>query len=647
MRIIKIGVKNFRMLTDAILEMRRDLSLLIGRNNSGKTSFLVLFERFYEPSIKFTFDDFPIGFRKQILAIQYGGKVDNLAIQMTLEIEFNGEDDLRQISDFILDLDDGNNIVKILFECSIDAERLVRDLELVTSCKERYIKKNLYKYLVNRVYAFLEDEDVTKNRQALVQKDISLVRALINFEIIHARRDVASSEGGKKILSKLTTQYFNKANDDQEHFDPINELLIGMDEGLEKKYEEFFNPFLAGAKKFLAIDNIKVVSNLESKEVLDNCSQVVYGGDGSFLPETYNGLGHMNILYLLLAIEIRKESFNKSKCQINLLFIEEPEAHTHPQIQYVFSTKIKSILSEIDNLQTVITTHSSHIVSQCNFEDIRYFKVSNGEVEIKNFYSELERKYGRDTDSFNFITQYLTLSACELFFASKVVFIEGLTERVLWDYFVSRFDELHGADELKVPLSSQNITILEAGANAKSFKHFIEFIGIKALIITDIDTTIYKEGEGGRKGGYVACCVSEGTHTSNATIRHYLNSPDFTEVEKFQAWFEDLKNHSLQVADFSPFIAYQKTENGYHGRSFEDAFVNINLDLIKNNIEHLQGLKNVDLINDVGTPYELVDKVLEKKSAFASSLLFLALASETVQWKTPLYIEEGIKWLAK
>ncbi|KOY03722.1 AAA family ATPase [Pseudomonas nunensis] len=647
MKVTKITAKNFRMLKDATLDLRRDLSLLIGRNNSGKTSFLVLFERFYEPSVKFTFDDFPMEYRGRILAIQHGGQVDDLAIQMTLEIAFDDGDDLKQISDFILDLDENNNSVKILFECIIDAERLLRDLELVTSCKERYIKKNLHRYLVSNLYAYLRDEDISENREALVPKDLSLIRALINFEIIHARRDVASSEGGKKVLSKLTTQYFNKSNGEQEHFDPINELLIGMDEGLEKKYEEFFNPFLAGAKKFLAIDNIKVVSNLESKEVLDNCSQVVYGSDGSFLPETYNGLGHMNILYLLLAIEIRKESFNKSKCQINLLFIEEPEAHTHPQIQYVFSTKIKSILSEIDNLQTIITTHSSHIVSQCNFEDIRYFKSSSAGVEIKNFYSELEKKYATDIDSFNFIKQYLTLSACELFFASKVVFIEGLTERVLWDYFVSRFDSRNEVVDGEVPLSSQNITLLEVGANAKSFKHFLEFIGIKTLIITDIDTTVFRAGVEGKKGGYVACGVIEGTHTSNATLRGYLGSPGFDDADKFNTWFSNLKSHKLQAGDVDPYIAYQSSENNYHGRSFEDAFVNINLELIKENIGCIQGLKNIEDINEAVNSYVLVERILDKKSAFASSLLFLALTKKNVEWKTPLYIEEGIKWLAK
>jgi predicted ATP-dependent endonuclease of OLD family len=55
----------------------------------------------------------------------------------------------------------------------------------------------------------------------------------------------------------------------------------------------------------------------------------------------------MNILYLLLQVEIKKEYFIESKKDINLFFIEEPEAHTHPQMQSLFIQKITGILKEI------------------------------------------------------------------------------------------------------------------------------------------------------------------------------------------------------------------------------------------------------------------------------------------------------------
>jgi predicted ATP-dependent endonuclease of OLD family len=63
---------------------------------------------------------------------------------------------------------------------------------------------------------------------------------------------------------------------------------------------------------------------------------------------------------------MKKESFIEEGKDINLLFIEEPEAHTHPQMQYKFIDKIKKVFSTIDNLQTVITTHSAQIVSRYN-----------------------------------------------------------------------------------------------------------------------------------------------------------------------------------------------------------------------------------------------------------------------------------------
>ena len=46
MRITKISVRNFRILQDSTLDFDRDLCLLLGRNNSGKTSFMVLIDKF-------------------------------------------------------------------------------------------------------------------------------------------------------------------------------------------------------------------------------------------------------------------------------------------------------------------------------------------------------------------------------------------------------------------------------------------------------------------------------------------------------------------------------------------------------------------------------------------------------------------------
>ena len=43
MKINKINVKNYRLLKDFSLELKGDLSLIVGKNNCGKTSILSIF----------------------------------------------------------------------------------------------------------------------------------------------------------------------------------------------------------------------------------------------------------------------------------------------------------------------------------------------------------------------------------------------------------------------------------------------------------------------------------------------------------------------------------------------------------------------------------------------------------------------------
>jgi len=313
-------------------------------------------------------------------------------------------------------------------------------------------------------------------------------------------------------------------------------------------------------------------------------------------------------------------------------------------MQYVFIKQIKKILKGIDNLQTVISTHSAHIVSQCDFKDIRYFFNYDGEVRIKNFYEELKEKYKQEKeDYFKFLTQYLTLNTSELFFASKIILIEGTSERFLLPYFIKQYDKKYKEETL----SNQNISILEVGANGRAFKHFLEFLEIKTLIITDIDT-IKKSKNQNNKIVYSSETVEQSTHTSNYTLKYYLNAPDIKDETEFNKWMKKLKNNKLQDENRNIKVVYQIEQDSYHARSFEDAFISINLDKIKDYKDKIQGLQNKKKLEDFKDFYTLTKEIIKPngKSNFASSILYLGL-KENIDWKTPLYIEEGLKWIAK
>ena len=56
---------------------------------------------------------------------------------------------------------------------------------------------------------------------------------------------------------------------------------------------------------------------------------------------------------------------------------------------------------------------------------------------------------------------------------------------------------------------------------AEIYAEFIQFIGIKTLIITDIDTECYQTNKD-NKPTLQASRVNDGTHTSNPAIKYYL-----------------------------------------------------------------------------------------------------------------------------
>ena len=93
-------------------------------------------------------------------------------------------------------------------------------------------------------------------------------------------------------------------------------------------------------------------------------------------------------------------------------------------------------------------------------------------------------------------------------------------------------------------------------------------------------------------------------------------------------------------------LVYQEEEKGYYARSFEDAFINVNLAQIKANLDSISGLKNEDEFETCLDMYQLTTQVIEEKSDFASTLLFLTHA-KGLNWKTPAYIWEGLAWLQK
>lgn len=490
---------------------------------------------------------------------------------------------------------------------------------------------------------------------------------------IRADRAV-SNDDRNHVLSGLTGKYFSSykaAKDESESvFTRLEEKLEEADKELYKIYNGekskgkepingIFSDVIDVIKTYGGTENgidIAIESSISEKNLLSDNTNLSYRqGEDCSLPETYNGLGYLNLIGILFEIETKIQELFEQPADINLLYIEEPEAHTHPQLQYIFIRNIKShikahrkklLKDKNKQLQILITSHSSHIVSECNFDDIIYLKKSENMVIAKSFNS-LKGEYGGDEQKgFKFVKQYLTMNRSELFFADKAICIEGDTERILMPMMMHKIDNKEKPKADLIPLLSQNISIIEVGAHSHIFIPLFEFLGIKVLIITDVDAA--NKNDNGR---YEKSDPKKAKYTSNASIKEFFKDSG---IDTWNNQFKELvgKNSGDKIKD-NIRIAYQIPEphGEYQASSFEDAFIALNKDFILKNKEGFYqygALKDfaVDEIES-GDYYKFALNNVKKKSAFASSLLYFDKedGNEDEKWAVPHYIEEGLLWI--
>lgn len=739
MKIKSIHIKNYRLLKDFKLDLEDELSLVLGKNNTGKTSILSVLEKFINSDkIKFTSDDFNLEFKNQLMGLiensiekteeEFEELGNSIGIKLRLVIEYYDNDDLSNISNVMMNLDPDNNFVVLGFDFVINHDRYKKirkdyyefrlneklkfekgkvkptensenqeqseqsqeDVEIKSTYTERdfnyFFKQNFTEYF-KLFKSPLEWDNVNNSIIESTVVGNENFKEIINFKSIKAKRDVNNSETDK-ALSRQTSKIYQKeetSDEQKEKIEKFTDELSSTDNTLTEIYADIFKGVIEDIKSFGGLKKnetqIQIISTLQQRELLEGNTTVMYSHENNDkLPEHHNGLGYMNLISLIFEIKIQVEEFKKGKLErpsdINLLFIEEPEAHTHPQMQYVFIKNIKDLLkdgikkklkndegSEIiinRELQYIVSTHSSHIVAESKFDDIKYLKKVNKNQVISKNLKDLEKEYfeNGEEQNYRFLKQYLTLNRAELFFTDKAIFIEGETERILLPAMMKKIDNEFQENKLL----SQNISIVEVGNYANIFERFINFIEIKTLIITDLDSVKYdfiknKDGSdkifsnGKNRKAFLTCKVDDGEKSSSPTINFFFDNTNFNEIKsKILDEKRFCKEDSTWKVDKNGFlqIVYQTNFNSYHARSFEDSFFAIpdNIEFIKSNRSKFRGLKNIKFFYDNSfDAFDLALNCINSKGTFAIDILLLSSHNEYKNWQIPAYIKEGLLWL--
>lgn len=683
------------MLKEIDIDFEDTLSLVIGKNNSGKTSFLIVLQRFLtESKPDFVFEDFSLEVQQKMLELENkvlkAEEYNEIALSLKLVISYKQTDNLGAASKLLLDLDSSKTHLVILFEYALAYEKylkLVKDYaEYRGKGIERdfqyYVSNNIRKYFDIRIKAL---EYGNESNFKIITNEI--VRSIISMETIWAKRDVDNEQGKSKSLSVLAGKYYAANVSSDAEFPELQKQLSETDQSLSGIYQEIFLSIvdeIAQMSYNPKEAELSVLSTLSEKKIFQDNTTVKYKHQDTLLPEDYNGLGYLNLFAIIFDIRIKlnhlakKNNDEENPTPLNLLFIEEPEAHTHPQMQYIFINNIKKILKtyceelgQDFSLQTIISTHSSHMVSQCDFKDIKYFYretvTSVKSRSLKSLYSKMvnandDQKRKEQERAYRFVKQYVTLNRAELFFADKAVLIEGDTERILLSAMMKKMDdekadsiqkleesrtEQAGKEEIlqTEPLLSQNISVVEVGAYSHIFAVLLGFLGIKTLIVTDLDCAKINS-----KGRAVECKYSEATTTSNASIKFFTGKNNLSDIVALSKKAITLKYNEETLKweisnEGNLRLIFQKETNGYQARSFEDAFLCDNLQFIIDNKDNFAGLKNRNKLESLGNDYfNMAHDCINSKTAFALDILLYG-GSKNEKWNIPLYIKEGLEWL--
>jgi len=664
------------MLADISVDLEDDITLIVGRNNTGKTSLLEIIQMLTSRDDSLSFEDFSqssytlfkelnVEFKKiNADTTEEDKEAIELDIQqrfprIQLQIEFiydKTKDSLIELSEFITDLDvertDGCVLLSYEPENSLGLLKMFANREDKSLALIPYFKENLKTFYKVRCYA----KDVQSDYMREIEIGYSdKIKKVVSFEDIKALRVLDDKKNDKnKTLALGFSKYYNERDRTDDNVRAVEESLSKISNELKDKYQEVLKKIIRDLQKFgaktpIVIPPISIASEFDSESVIKNNIKYYYTQEEIHLPESYNGLGYSNLIYMVLELASFIQKFRNAKeekvSEFLTVLMEEPEAHMHPQMQQVFISQIKGILDDAKRdgvfVQLIITSHSSHILSEAGidsekgFKRIRYFDRSLKGIEVKDFNS---LKISNEKQTARFLKQYLTLHKSDLFFSDKVIIVEGTTERMLMPQMIKK---------CAPSLVNEYITILEVGgAYTHKFKEILEFLNLRTLVITDIDSV--NPANKNKK-----CAVndgSEGIITSNYTLKKWI--PKLTDISDLIKVGSDNKIHKDIIR-----VAYQTSEDGVIGRSFEEAFIIKNKALILSDFKDDHGeakkvknlfsfakKKSIEKLKEK-TAYELAPSSSSAKTNFAFDVMSFPEDTVKLEWQVPSYIDEGLKWL--
>jgi len=430
----ELQIRNFRRIDELTVSFPRGLTVLVGENNSGKTTIidalrLMLFSSRDFDSLRLREEDFRAG-------------TDHAPIEISCRFTGLEDEDEVHFQECLVDIGNGK------FEMQVNAR--VEFNETTNRCNvkmwggeteggslpwnhydqlstiylqplrdpERGLRPGLHSQL-SRLIDCLTEEDQRAEFEAIAKEANEEIRVLKPVE--DARGDI-NARMAAIAGSELTQD---------------TELLFT---------EPTFRRIIAGLQP--EIDE---------------------------LPFALNGLGYNNLVFTSATLGTLRRS---PQFSYRSILVEEPEAHLHPQLQMLLLRHLAEVArdQEGNEVQVIASSHSPILASQAPIDSIISVHEVDGNVSTVSVCSmTIDHKVKKK------LQRYLDATRGELFFARRILMVEGIAEALLLPILA----RMSGGS-----LKESSVTVLNAdGINFNAFIPLFgtDRIGVPVVILTDGD----------------------------------------------------------------------------------------------------------------------------------------------------------------
>ena len=461
-----VRIRNFRSLRNVEIKLS-PLTLLVGANNSGKTSFLkamqlaIGVDRHYIGREDFFIGkDDPGNSNKEIL-------IDMLIVPV--------DETLKRVSGF------EDSWLSEQFGGIVSFDEMDRQyVAFRTSISFDEIKNE---YVLER-HSLKEWQEGFDNWESTEVRDKKVKFDSIPLFFIDAQRDIQQDiKNHTSFLGKLISKIKIDKNEIKKIEDQLNSLnekiVAGSPElsHLKEKLKEL-NDTIPTRGKGVEITPF----NKKIRDINRGLNINFQDGEAESFPLEYYGMGTRSWASLLtfnayISWLAKKSQEENDSPYHPVLALEEPEAHLHPNAQ-------RQIYLQLQNIegQKIISSHSPHIAGQCRIEEMRHFYRASEETKISavnmaEIDPEEERKINRE----------IMNTRGELLFSRAIVLAEGETEEQALPVFARKYWG-------KYPFEL-GLNFIGVGGNRK-YKPFLKVaksFNIKWFIFSDGEKTTVKE----------------------------------------------------------------------------------------------------------------------------------------------------------